>query len=419
MNNAEQELIFGRVIPINKLCFIGKRGDYLKRLKHIVIWKILRLPVALFLWIRFNYTYKPAVKIDGPFLMIANHITDLDPLMVGCGLRRYMHFVASEHLFRKGLLSKLLIWISAPIARIKGSTDTMSAMNIMRTLRHKSNVGLFAEGDRSWNGVTSRLHPTTARLIKASKSTLVTYRITGGYLTSPRWRNKVRRGKMSGCVVNVYAPDKLAEMTDSDLNEAVSRDIYEDAYETQRNEQVVYRGRKLAEGLEKALYTCPVCKGVGTMHSNGNKFFCDCGLTVTYSKYGLFEGDLRPFDTIRDWDTWQEQFLRSYVTTIGQGPIYRDIGQSLWRIDIDHSETLVTEGALELYKDRMVIGEFSVPLHKLYQMGVYGSGMIVLSAEGINYEIKSSVQRSGRKYLTMHKILTEEDIGNEVSAVPV
>jgi hypothetical protein len=39
-------------------------------------------------------------------------------------------------------------------------------------------------------------------------------------------------------------------------------------------------------------------------------------------------------------------------------------------------------------------------------MGIYGDAHIVFSAEGVNYEIKSSIVRSGRKYETMLGILT-------------
>ena len=380
----------------------------MSRIRHLFIWKLLRFPICLFLKIRFNYSYEAAPDIQGPFLLIANHVTDLDPLMIGCSFSQQMYFVASEHLFRKGILSRLLIWLVAPISRIKGSTDTVSAMNIIRTLRHRANVGLFAEGDRSWNGVTSRLHPTTARLIKASKASLVTYRLSGGYMTSPRWSRIIRRGKMHGRFVNVYTPEQLSKMSVDEVTEAVIADISEDAYEVQRKEHIAYKGANLAEGLETAIYTCPVCKRVCTTHSKGDLFYCECGMQARYNVYGYFEGELRPFDTIRDWDAWQEDFMQKYALRAGDEPLFQDDGQSLWQIDSDHTEVCVAEGALKLFKDRLSLGDFSVPLGKLYQMGVYGSGMIVFSAEGKNYEIKTSVIRSGRKYLTMYRILTGE-----------
>jgi hypothetical protein len=366
----------------------------------------MRLPVKLFLKLKFNYTFEKAPKIDGPFLLLANHTTDLDPLMIGCSFNQHMYFVASEHLYRRGFLTKLLKWGFAPIARIKGSTDTVSAMTILRTLKRHQNVGLFAEGDRSWNGITGKIHPTTVRLIKASKAALVTYRISGGYLTTPRWSAFMRRGKMNGRCVGVYSTEQLQEMTDDEIQDIINTDIYEDAYEKQRVKAVAYCGKHLAEKLETAIYACPKCRRLCTLRSEDDTFFCECGLHVKYNEYGFFEGIEPPFETVTAWDIWQDQFLRAMAEAFGEGPIYKDQGQTLWEISDDHGERLVSEGTMALYKDRFVLGDYEVPLTKLYHMSLYGREMIVFSADGRNFEIRSAHSRSGRKYLTMFEILT-------------
>jgi hypothetical protein len=48
-----------------------------------------------------------------------------------------MYFVSSEHVFRKGFLSWLLVYLFAPIARVKGMTDATAALNIIRTIKKK------------------------------------------------------------------------------------------------------------------------------------------------------------------------------------------------------------------------------------------------------------------------------------------
>ena len=87
-------------------------------------------------------------------LVVANHNMDYDPILVSMAFDDHLYFVASEHVFRWGLLSRLLVWAFAPIARMKGTADAQSAMQILRTLRKGRNVCLFAEGNRSFNGVT-------------------------------------------------------------------------------------------------------------------------------------------------------------------------------------------------------------------------------------------------------------------------
>jgi hypothetical protein len=366
----------------------------------------MRQPVKLFLKIKFNYSFEKAPAVDVPFLLVSNHTTDLDPLMVGCSFKEHMYFVASEHLYRRGFLTKLLKWGFAPIARIKGSLDTVSAMKILRSLRRKENVGVFAEGDRSWNGLTGQIHPTTVRLLRTSKAALVTYRISGGYLTTPRWSAAMRRGKMHGRCIGVYPPEQLQRLSDHEIEDIINADIYEDAYEEQRVKAVAYDGKRLAEKLETAIYACPKCLKLCTLKSEGDTFFCECGLSVKYNVYGFFEGADRPFETVTEWDHWQETFLRRQAEMFGPEPIYRDEQQTLWEIADDHGEKLVAEGTMALYKDRFVLGDFEVPLEKLYYMSLYGREMIVFSADGRNYEVKTAHSRSGRKYMTMFEILT-------------
>ena len=91
-------------------------------------------------------------------------------------------------------------------------------------------------------------------MVKASGATLVTYRLEGAYLSKPRWAKSVRRGRVHGHPVNVYPPELLKTMSAAEVNAAIERDIFEDAWERQRAWQQDYRGKKLAEGLERAMY---------------------------------------------------------------------------------------------------------------------------------------------------------------------
>ena len=48
--------------------------------------------------------------------------------------------------------------------------------------------------------------------MKISGAGLVTSRISGGYLTTPRWGKGIRRGKIFGEVVNVYSAQQIKEL---------------------------------------------------------------------------------------------------------------------------------------------------------------------------------------------------------------
>ena len=85
----------------------------------------------------------------GPMLIVANHNADLDPVFLSMAFREHMYFVASEHIFRWGLWSKLIVALFDPISRSKGMTDARAALQILRRLKSGYNVCLFAEGNRS------------------------------------------------------------------------------------------------------------------------------------------------------------------------------------------------------------------------------------------------------------------------------
>ena len=97
--------------------------------RHLRIWKLLYPVVSRFVRRKFALDWD-TTRVDGPMLLIANHVTAWDPLLIASALDgRQIYFVASEHIFRLGWVSKLLHWLVAPIARRNGTVglDTVNA----------------------------------------------------------------------------------------------------------------------------------------------------------------------------------------------------------------------------------------------------------------------------------------------------
>ena len=352
-----------------------------------------------------GYRAEPAPEVEGPCLILSNHVTDLDPILVGLSFPRHMYFVAGENVLRMGLLSRVVSRYASIIQRVKGTTDAEAALAILRTLKKGRNVCMFAEGNRTFTGVTGPIYPATAKLARLSRATVITYRLEGGYLTSPRWSPRLRRGRMTGRVVNVYTPELSRSMTEEQMLAAIQTDLYENAYETQAREPVAFKGKNLAETLETALYLCPKCGRIGNLHSRGDRFFCDCGLTLTLDAYGFFQGAGRPFDTPLAWDTWQQEQMEGIAASLGEAPAFFDEGQTLNRRNEDHSLTPLTTGTMALYRDRLVIGDRSFPLQKVRDIGlIQRQGMVFSTAEG-DYAVSAPTLRCVRKYATLFRLL--------------
>jgi len=377
-----------------------------------------------YLWHRFifsflRYTAGPVVRRsmgyscvrqkgpENPSLIIANHNANLDPALVGLAFSRQMYYIASEHSLRNGFSSVLLKFLFDPIAINKTRADISAIKEMIRRLKAGANVCLFAEGDRSFTGVTAPVSPSTAKLAKASGADLVTFRIEGGYFTTPRWAAGKRKGRMYGQFVNRYPAAQLKEMTDKQVLEAIDRDIFEDAYERQKVKPSGYRGKNLAESIEIVLYMCPGCGKIGTIQSKGDRFFCGCGLSGTYTEMGMLEGESLPFTTITQWGRWQESRLGHFIQNAGDGPICQDEGQQLFEVQAAAGKALVGLGAMSIDNRVFHCAGLDFPLEQITRIVVAGQMTLLFGiVGGAEYEVRSALPRSALKYKDIFRVLT-------------
>lgn len=374
--------------------------------KHFFAYKLLRPLVYLIAKVILNYKCKPAPDIKEPCLILANHTMDWDPLLVACSFRNPINFLTSEHAMRMGFLSWIIKTFFSPIQRVKGSTDANAALSLVSMIKKGVSVCMFPEGTRSFDGKTGKLHHTTARLIKLCNCTVVTYRLEGGYLTSPRWGKGLRRGKMNGEVVNIYSPEDLRDMSNEQILSNINNDIYINAYESRGNKLIKHRGIKKAEGIERVLYVCPRCHRIGSLKGKGNLVECQCGLNFKYNQYGFLEGMDPPFDTIDGWNKWQISYLRGLLKE--DNFEISDGDQYLYTLKKDHSLVLLEKGRLSISKSELIFNDRVFSLDSI-KMSVIRKHDIVFGCNGVNYEIHSDYPRSASKYLEVSDSLASVD----------
>lgn len=361
--------------------------------------KIYRLLYHLIKWpvkFTFGYTWEND-KLEEPTLVVSNHVTDVDFLFVAIGLQgSHTYFVASDHMMRWGWLSKVINWLVAPIARRKGTTAMDTAMTMMRKLRAGHSVCVFGEGESSWNGQSIPIYPATATLARVSGKPLKTFRIEGGHLTMPRWGKGLRRGRVHGHVVNTYTPEQLKAMTPDEINEAINRDIYEDAWERQKKQPVRYRSRKRAEALETALFLCPKCRRIGTIRGKGHQVLCECGYRVEMTEYGTFE-PAAPFENIAQWDKWQMECLKN--GDYAPESKLLDEKMTLYRLTEEGSKEQIAQGTLLLEQNVLRVADQQFELAGISQLALIQKRVIVMTYGDVYYEIRADEPRCLRKYL--------------------
>ena len=269
---------------------------------------------ALYLLYRFRFDRKTSKNIKRPCFILSNHQAGFDQFTLAMGFRFGINYVATDTIFRHGLLSKLMVALVRPIPFSKGSSDLIALKSMMSVIKDGGCVGMFPSGNRSFYGDECKIVPGIGRLAKKFNVPLVLVQLRGGFNTLPRWKAKPNKGKVTAVVTRVVQPQELATMTGAEIDGIIQKEIGFDEFEWNKTAQVVYRGRRKAEYLESVLFYCPQCKSVsqmnmGGLRSKGNEFFClDCGARVMINGTGFFEkinNAQNIPDTILEWGRMQ------------------------------------------------------------------------------------------------------------------
>lgn len=385
--------------------------------RHQIFWKIIRFIAPSVLKPLYKYSYELAPKLEPPYLVFSNHNGDLDPALVGLSFPQQMYFVASEHVYRAGFASKILRFVFEPIAKRKGTADAVTVMKSIRALREGKNVCIFPEGQKSFNGITGGINIATGKLVKASKASLVTYKLEGGYFTTPRWGKGIRKGKMHGSIVNIYNKEDLEKLSPEEITDLVKKDLYEDAYQKQSQNPIAYKGKNLAEGIEHALCLCPECKQIDTLFSKKNSVFCkNCNFTTSIDIYGYFDENCK-FKTVLQWDEFQQEELKKLIREKSSEKsefIFSDDEVTLKTVKAEHQEEIIGTGKFSMFTDKFIFNSvkdekeisLEIPQKNIVDISMYGKQALVFSDNNGNYyELTSKNIINVRKYIFCFKYL--------------
>ena len=94
----------------------------------------------------------------GPFLVVCNHASNFDPLLLGTAMRHHLiHFMAKEELFRNPLMGWFLRYVHTfPVHR--GHIDRKAVIESFRVLKSGEVLGIFPEGKRTRGGKVGPFH---------------------------------------------------------------------------------------------------------------------------------------------------------------------------------------------------------------------------------------------------------------------
>jgi 1-acyl-sn-glycerol-3-phosphate acyltransferase len=122
---------------------------------------------------------------DGGALLLINHQSFLDPLLVGLPLTRPVSYLARDNLFRVPVIGWMLRnTYVMPINREAASTG--SIREAIRRIEHGFYVGIFPEGTRSRDGQVGNLKPGFLALLKRTEAPVIPIGIAGAFEAFPK-----------------------------------------------------------------------------------------------------------------------------------------------------------------------------------------------------------------------------------------
>lgn len=176
----------------------------------------------------------------------------------------------------------------------------------------------------------------TAKLVKSLKVPVLTATLQGAHLSFPRWAIKSRRGRIVIRYQVSLTPDSIAAMSTQEIHRVLGNSLSYSEYNFQRQNHILFSGRKLAENLELYLFICPKCHSLCSLVSKGDTITCrNCDFSTRYGKEGVFETDpeRNPFETPEEWGDWQEKYFREFlsdkISHQEKSPIFRDCSVTL------------------------------------------------------------------------------------------
>ena len=161
------------------------------------------------------------IPSKGPFLLISNHQSYLDPVLCACPIRRRVGFLARESLFTHWLFGGMIRSLGTIPLKL-GEADLSAMRKVIDVLKQGRGVCLFPEGTRSADGKITPFKPGFGLLCRRGKAAVVPVVIDGAFESWPRHNKLFSPGSIAVCYGKAISAEQAKKMGDAKLAEVVT-----------------------------------------------------------------------------------------------------------------------------------------------------------------------------------------------------
>lgn len=165
-----------------------------------LVWRSFQFWIRIIfaVWLRYRSRGLENIPAEGGGLVIVNHQSFLDPLLVGLPMSRPISYLARDNLFRVPFIGWVLRnTYVMPINR--DAASTASIREGVNRLKHGFLVGIFPEGTRSEDDAVGEFKPGFLALLRRAKCPVYPVGVAGGGEVMPRGPLRFRPRRV--CVV--------------------------------------------------------------------------------------------------------------------------------------------------------------------------------------------------------------------------
>lgn len=375
---------------------------------------------------KYNLTGDKIELPKGPNLILANHVTNVDFLfLIAMARCELMQFVLAENITRNKLFKGFLKFISDPVIHIKGSNAISTIREMNERFKYGQSVLLFPEGNTTFDGCTAYVGDSTSKLVKLSKANLVMVKITGGYLSRPRWGIGLRKGKInieSACVM----ADEIKRMSVMEITDTINRNLYTDAYEENKTGDNVYIGKKPCLGIERAMYQCPVCQKIGTLKSSALHVTCECGYQERMDEHGYLVDGNSEAHSVKEYVTSQKEYINNRIIKAKENKSHELLfADDVQITDITDRKNKRNFGQLKIYvytdgvtfgNNDGIMSEMRMNLNAIRNITIFKANRMTAFIDNAGngdiaekvYEIDGGFSFNALKYRDLFEIITDE-----------
>lgn len=265
----------------------------------------------------YRCTERDAIPETGPLFVVCAHEGMMDYLLSASAFpRRRLHYICTQHFFRKPGLSPLLRLLGV-IPKIQFAPDARCMSAMLRTLRNGGAICISPAGQTSMCGVPGPIDPSIGRLAKKSGATVVAVRLNGSFFLRSRFcGTALNRGRIDAETEVLFHPEELKQHSEAAIAARIIAAIDYDVYAWQERTGASFRGKHRAKGYETIACICPKCGARYSYASKGDRLWCNaCGNTGTVGADMHIhpeEGSVMP-TTLRDWYRAQTEVMREAI----------------------------------------------------------------------------------------------------------